>query len=244
MKFRDEGIIIDIKKYGESSLIVKIFSRHHGIYRGFVKFAKSKKVAAIYQIGNLVSFEFIARIEESLGSFTAVDLVNSSCSKIIFERVKLDCVKSLFSMLNALFLERENQQRLFLELEYFLARITLDDISKKEVIANYIKLELSILEALGYAIDLTSCVVTSSTVDLAFVSPKSGRAVSLSAGKPYENKLLKLPNFLTENDADFDQNHLLEGLELSGFFLEKFLLEENRNHKFESRKNILEALEK
>ena len=57
MKFNDEGIIISQKKYSENSLIVKVFSRHHGIYRGFVKSAKSSKDKVIFQIGNLISFE-------------------------------------------------------------------------------------------------------------------------------------------------------------------------------------------
>jgi DNA repair protein RecO (recombination protein O) len=240
MKFQDEGIIIDIKKYGENSLIVKIFSRNHGIYRAFVRFASSSKQKTIYQVGNLVSFEFIARIEDSLGNFTGVDLVDGFCGKIIFDKTKLDCVKSLFSMLDTYFLERETQKKLFLETESFLSKITAEDISKSQIIAYYIKLELSILEALGYAIDLTSCAATNSTINLGFVSPKSGRAVSLEAGKPYENKLLKLPNFLIDNDTDFNENHLLEGLKLSGFFLEKFLASEGRKHDLELRNKILQ----
>jgi DNA repair protein RecO (recombination protein O) len=244
MKFRDEGIIISTKKYGENSLILKIFSREHGIYRSFVRYAKSSKAKAIYQVGNLVSFEFIARIEDSLGSFTNLDLVTGYCGKIIFEKTKLDCAKSLFSMIDAFFLEREEQKSLFLEVENFLEKISNDNISDPEIIANYIRLELSILEALGYAIDLSCCVVTSANVDLAFVSPKSGRAVSLEAGKPYENKLLKLPNFLTENNIHVNETHLVDGLKLSGFFLERFLTTENRKHQFEGRNNLLKSLEK
>ncbi len=247
MKFSDCGIIISLKKYGENSLIVKVFSQNHGIYRGFVRSAKSSKDKVIYQIGNLISFEFRARIEDNLGSFFAVDLVRSYCSKIMFDKMRLDCVRALFSIIDDSFLERENQEILFGKLQLFLQKLADEKTTTKDFFADYIKLELKILKTLGYGIDLSSCVVTNSRVDLAFVSPKSARAVSLEAGNPYKNKLLKLPNFLVEEEAEYDQSHLLDGLELSGFFLEKFLFSEKsfaqNQHKFSYRDKIKKNLE-
>jgi DNA repair protein RecO (recombination protein O) len=246
MKFSDEGIIISQKKYGENSLIVKIFSQHHGIYRGFVKSIKSSKSKTIFQIGNLVSFEFSSRIEENLGNFSAVDLIRSYCSKIIFDRLKVDCVKSIFSIIDSVFLEREEHLNLFTKLHNFLQKISDDDAKKSDFLAEYIKLELKILKTLGYGIDLSSCAATESTDNLVFVSPKSARAVSFSAGEKYQNKLLKLPNFLTEENAQCDDVHLLEGLKLSGFFLKKFLFEEKSleqdRQQFFHRDNIQKAL--
>jgi DNA repair protein RecO (recombination protein O) len=236
MKFNDEGIIISLKKYGENSLIVKVFSQHHGIYRGFVKSVRSSKDKVIYQVGNLISFEFRSRIEENLGSFCGVDLVRSYCSKIMFDRMKLDCANSLFSIIDSSFLERESHEILFEKLQNFLQKITQADESKN-FLADYIKLELKILETLGYGIDLSSCVVTNSTVDLAYVSPKSARAVCEDAGNAYKNKLLKLPAFLTKEDAEIDEAELLDGLRLSGYFLEKFIFED-RQDKLQSRKKL------
>jgi len=249
MKFNDEGIIISQKKYGENSLIVKIFSHHHGIYSGFVKSVRSSKDKVIFQIGNLVSFEFRCRIEDNLGSFVAVDLMRSYCSKIIFDKLKLDCVKSLFSIIDESFLEREEQQLLFEKLQNFLQKISedKDNYQAKNFLADYIKIELKILKTLGYGIDLSSCVVTNSKVNLAFVSPKSARAVCLESGKPYQNKLLRLPNFLIEDEVDYDESHLLDGLELSGFFLERFFSEEKsfakNQQQFFYRNNIKKSLE-
>jgi DNA repair protein RecO (recombination protein O) len=242
MKFGDEGIIIDVKKYGESSLIIKVFTQQNGIYRGFIKSAKSSKQRSLYQIGNLISFEFIARLEESLGSFISVDLIESFCGKIIFEKLKLDCAASLFSMFDNLFLEREEQQNLFMQLKNFLSNLCKNDIEKNQIIGDYIKLELAILQALGYGLDLSCCAVTNSEIDLKFVSPKSGRAVSLHAGIPYQNRLLKLPNFLIEDSANPQSACLLEGLKLSGFFLEKFLQQENHKSKFLLRGKIIDNL--
>lgn len=239
MNFRDEGIIISTKKYGENSLLVKVFSAQHGIYRSFVKSAKSKKVSATYQVGNLISFEYRSRIEENLGSLFSVNLISSFCSRIIFDQFRLNCVRSLFSMIDELFLERENHANFFAELLSFLQKTSLEN-DKRELVASYVKLELAMLSELGYGIDLTSCVVTESTENLAFVSPKSARAVSISAAKSYENKLLKLPEFLVTEKSEIAEQHLLEGLQLSGFFLNKFLA--NDQQKFPHREEIRKSL--
>jgi DNA repair protein RecO (recombination protein O) len=171
--------------------------------------------------------------------------VKSYSSQIIFDKLKLDCVKSLFSIIDELFLEREEQPILFERLNFFLQKITDENYQVKNFLADYIKLELKILKVLGYGIDLSSCAVTDSKVDLVFVSPKSARAVSVSAAKGYEKKLLKLPEFLIEESANYDEQHLLEALELSGFFLKKFLFEERsfgKEEKFFYRENIKKFL--
>ena len=245
MKFSDQGIIISQKKYSENSLIVKVFSQHHGLYRGFVKSAKSAKDRTIFQIGNLISFEYRARLEDNLGQFCCVDLVRSYCSKIMFDKLRLDCLKSLFSIIDSVFLEREKHELLFEKLHEFLQKLTDDAVQKNDFLADYIKLELKILKTLGYGIDLSSCAATNSTVDLVYVSPKSARAICFEAGKPYENKLLKLPNFLIE-EVSCNDNHLLEGMKLSGYFLEKFIFEEKspaeRKQQFVHRENIAKTL--
>ncbi len=201
MKFTDQGIIISQKNYSENSLILKVFSQNHGIYRAFVSGSKSKKNQSIFQIGNLISFEWRSRNEDGLGQFYYVDLVKSFTAKIIFDRLRLSCCSSLFSIIDSCFLEREEQQDLFNKLHNFLKQISNDAAEKKSFIASYIKLELKILETLGYGIDLSSCVVTNSTENLVFVSPKSARAVSLEAGEPYKNLLLKLPAFLLAENS-------------------------------------------
>ncbi len=231
MKFSDHGIIISIKKYGENSAIIKVFSQHHGIYRAFVKSVKSSKDKTTYQIGNLITFEYRSRLEDNLGQLFSVDLAKSYAAKIMFDSLRLACVNSLFSMIDAIFLEREEHQSLFVELQNFLQKLTIENSEKKDFLADYIKLELKILETLGYGIDLTSCAVTETAENLAFVSPKSARAVSYEIGKPYQNRLLKLPPFLLGEEIH-DENQLQDGIKLSGFFLEKFVFEEkSQSHK-------------
>lgn len=250
MKFTDQGIIVSQRKYSENSLIVKVFSQNHGLYSGFVRSVKSAKSRTIFQIGNLVSFEYRARLEDNLGQFCSVDLARSYCSKIMFDKLRLDCVRSLFSIIEGTFLERENHELLFGKLRDFLQKISDDDTKRGDFIAEYIKLELKILKTLGYGVDLSSCAATNSTVDLVYVSPRSARAVCLEAGEPYKNKLLKLPNFLIEqvscNDNNLQEGQLLDGLKLSGYFLEKFVFEdktqEQRKRQFAYRENISKTL--
>ncbi len=238
MKFNDIGIIISLKNYSENSLILKLFSKKHGIYRGFINSQKTKKTQAIFQVGNLVTFEWRSRIEESLGQFYYVDLQKSYTANFIFDKLKLNCCSSLFSMLDNCFLERENQEELFEKLHQFLNKITDESIDKTSFVADYIRLELEILKSLGYGVDLGSCVVTDSVDDLVFVSPKSARAVCQSAGEPYRDKLLKLPEFLLDDsDYQIDHQNLYEGLKLSGYFLEKFIFAE-KNIRPANRNNI------
>ena len=247
MKFSDIGIIISQKNYGENSLIVKVFSQNHGIYRGFVKSIKSSKAKTIYQVGNLISFDYISRLEDNLGQFVAVDLVKSYLTKIIFDKAKLDCASSLFSIIDGCFLERESFAELFLEVEKFFVELIKDETQSNNFLGDYIKLELKILENLGYGIDLSTCVVSGLTTNLVFVSPKSAKAVSLEASKGYEDKLLKLPKFLLEENVEICKNQLLQGLDLSGFFINKlFDLPANQGYFFHrnSIKRSLQAIEK
>jgi DNA repair protein RecO (recombination protein O) len=223
VKFSDQGIIISKRNYGERSLIIKIFSHHHGIFNGFVTYAKSAKNLTIIQPGNLVSFEWHSRIEENLGQFSHLDLIKSFSSKIIFDIEKLTCFNSLISIIDSSFLEREKQLSLFDSLNTFLEDLTSEHINRKKYLADYIRLELEILKILGYELDLSCCAVTNQTTDLVFVSPKSARAVSLAAGQNYQNKLLKLPSFLLDQNIESDQDQLLEGFKLSGYFLQKHI---------------------
>ena len=53
---------------------------------------------------------------------------------------------------------------------------------------------------------------------LAYVSPRTGRAVSLSAGEPYHDRLLRLPGFLIGEGAAAPAD-ILDGFALTGHFL-------------------------
>ena len=108
MNFKDRGIIINHRNFGEDSLIIKIFSSQNGVYSGFIKKAKSSKKKYDIQIGNLVEFEFRRSGIDNLAKFIDIDNVKSFASLLLFEKFRLSYVSSLFSIINRSFLENQN----------------------------------------------------------------------------------------------------------------------------------------
>lgn len=219
MNLSDRGIILSSRKYSENSFIVKILSENHGLYSGFVRGASKKNQNIAYQNFNLVDFNWRSRIEENLGFFQ-IELARSFLAKIISCPIKLSCLNALALIIENNVLERDSHSEIFHGLLNLLNNL---DQENSEFLQNYIKFEIELLKTLGYGIDLSECAATGSKENLQFVSPKSGRAVSLEAGEKYRDKLLILPQFLIEKGQKITKNAILEGLKLSGFFLDKYL---------------------
>ena len=221
MKFSDSGIIIGVKKYSESSLIVKVLSDNHGLYSGFIRGAvSSQKNRVIYQNFNLVDFEWSSRIADNLGFFK-IELKKSFLGEIISSPIKLSALNNIASMIEHNVLEREPAGEIFSGLLNLLQNLSqIDQIFLK----HYVEFEIDLLRMLGYGIDLSECAASGVTENLHFVSPKSARAVCFEAGEKYRDKLLALPQFLvTKQNDQISKNDLLNGLKLSGFFIDKYL---------------------
>lgn len=236
MKIIDQGIILSARKYSENSLVVKILSRDHGLISGFVKGAITKQKANNYQIANLVDFTWQARTSEQLGLFQ-IEVTKSFLAAILSDPIKLNALSTIVAIIEANVLEKEPHSELFLKLTSLLANLTRES---KVFLANYVLLEIELLQILGYGIDLSCCVVSGSKIDLHFVSPKSGRAVSLEFGEKYRDKLLVLPQFLLHGDfSQVSKNDLLNGLKLSSFFMEKYVYQGSNNKAPVSRNRLL-----
>ena len=107
--------------------------------------------------------------------------------------------------------------------------------------AGLVRYELLLLAELGFGLDLSECAATGATKDLAFVSPRSGRAVSREGAGDYRDRLLPLPPFLLEGGtATWDE--LFEGLRLTGHFLERDVLIERRSEILAARERLVERL--
>jgi DNA repair protein RecO (recombination protein O) len=240
VNIKDKGIILSIRKYSESSLIVKILSQNNGIYSGFIRSGLSnKKNASIYQTANLVEFEWRAKVEENLGFFK-IELVKSFLGHILADPIKLHSLTSIISIIEQNILEREPHNQLYDELLDLLRNL---EEENNMFLGKYIRLEIELLQILGYGIDLSRCAATDSIDDLQFVSPKSGRAVSGGAGEQYKDRLLKLPKFLIGQPTDdLNNDDLLTGLNLSGFFLEKYLYKPNNISIPEPRKRLVNLI--
>jgi DNA repair protein RecO (recombination protein O) len=88
-----------------------------------------------------------------------------------------------------------------------------------------VRFELQLLSELGFGLDLDRCAATGASGDLIYVSPKSGRAVSRTAGEPWADKMLRLPVFLRERGALPAGNDVADGFALTGYFLARHALE-------------------
>ena len=64
----------------------------------------------------------------------------------------------------------------------------------------------------------TKCAATGATEDLAYVSPKTGRAVSRAAAGPYKEKLLELPAFLSTGGLPADDERTAQRPRFDGLF--------------------------
>ena len=108
------------------------------------------------------------------------------------------------------------------------------------------RFELLVLDELGFGLDLTRCAATGSRDELAYVSPKTGRAVSREAGAPWHDKMLALPAFLRRGEtAGADRAALEEAFRLTGFFLTRHVYEPRAiAEPPEARASFLAALRK
>jgi DNA repair protein RecO (recombination protein O) len=89
----------------------------------------------------------------------------------------------------------------------------------------FVRWEIGLLNELGFGLDLARCAATGTADDLIYVSPRTGRAVSRSAGEPYHDRLLRLPPFLLGRQAsEAAVSDMLAGLQLTAHFLEQWVL--------------------
>ena len=105
-----------------------------------------------------------------------------------------------------------------------------------------VRFELQLLGELGFGLDLAQCAATGTSADLIYVSPKSGRAVSRDAGEPWADKMLRLPGFLRDLDGQPAGRDLADGFALTGFFLDRHVLEPRGLTLTDERAHFIAAL--
>jgi DNA repair protein RecO (recombination protein O) len=218
MDFSDEGILISARPLGEANTVAELFTRAHGRHLGLVRGGRSRRMRPLLQPGNVLSLTWRARLADHLGSF-AVELLDARAARVLDDAAALAAIGSL-TTLAKLLPERDPHPKLYGgALELLLA---LDEPGLWPALL--VRWELSLLQDLGFGLDLTECAATGVEVDLAYVSPRSGRAVSREAGQPYGGKLLPLPRFLVEEGAEAPPQDVLAGFALIGYFLERHVL--------------------
>lgn len=217
MEWRDTGILLSVRKHGETSAIVELFTPQHGRHAGVVRGASSRKMGPVLQPGAQLDAQWRARLEAHLGAFM-VELQRSRAAQAMGSRQALAGLNAVVALLGFCLPDREPHPALYLQSEQLLDLLGQDQIWPLA----YLRWEMALLEELGYGLDLSTCAVTGATKDLCYVSPKSGRAVSRDGAGEWADRLLPLPPVLRgEGSADLPE--ILTGLEVTGYFLSEKL---------------------
>lgn len=221
MEWQDQGLVLSARRHGERDAVLEVMSAEHGRHLGLVRGGRSPRHAPVLQSGNRVQLTWRARLEDHLGQFTAEPL-ESRAGIVLSDVVALHAVTHL-GILMRLLPERTPHRNV-----YDAADAICAFLAKPEILAPVlIRFELMILSELGFGLDLEQCAATGEQADLIYVSPKSGRAVSRTAGAPWVDKLLPLPAFLTNQApiAALDPAEVADGFKLAGYFLDRHLFD-------------------
>jgi DNA repair protein RecO (recombination protein O) len=217
MEWFDQGIILSARKHGETSAIVTLMTKNQGVHAGLVKGGAGKHKRGDLQPGNLVAAHWRGRLAEHLGNFSC-ELMRTYSATLLDSPDTLSCLSSALALSQSALPEREAYPTVYEGLGIVLN--SLDGIDWASV---YVKWELLLLRELGFGLDFSCCAATGVTSNLNYVSPKSGCAVSREAGEPYKKVMLVLPRFLLEHGVSGSPSEIVEGLALTGFFLERYV---------------------
>lgn len=218
MEWRDEGVILSVRRHGETSAIAEILTSSHGRCLGLVRGGRSRLQRPVLQAGNAVQAVWRARLEEQLGTYSLepLDLRAGAIMEQPFRLAGLATLTGLAQLLP----EREPHPRV-----YEAMRVVLDSMADDDVWpALLARWELGLLDELGFGLDLSKCAATGTSDQLAFVSPRTGKAVSAAAGEPFRDRLFRLPAFLREGGTASARD-MIDGLRLAAWFLDRHVFE-------------------
>ncbi|WP_315703350.1 MULTISPECIES: DNA repair protein RecO [unclassified Bradyrhizobium] len=238
MEWTDDGIVLGVRRHGESAAVVELLTREHGRHLGLVRGASGARMRPVLQPGNSVRAVWRARLDEHLGMYAIDGLILRAAGLMSASHGAYGVTH--LAALARLLPERDPHQDIYLRLEH-----TLDDFEDAGgAAAHIVRFELAILAELGFGLDLETCAATGETTELIYVSPKSGGAVSRAAGEPWRDRLLPLPPFLREHEEthDWTDQDLRDGFRLTGLFLLRHVLEPRGQGHSDAREGFINAV--
>ena len=249
-EWSDQGIILSIRKYGEKGLVVNILTIEHGRHLGWLSNGGNKNLISYVQPGNIVSVSWKSRLIEQMGNYK-IELISSVSGKILDEKLKLQALSSICSLLEKILPERQKYTEIHNATIAFIDLLLLDsDINSVNWIEGYVKWEIGILSSIGFSLNLYECAVTGTKNNLYFVSPKTGKAVSKEGAGDFAPKLLGLPKFLggAKSIGLNFYHEMVAGLKITSYFFENKLLvsinNEKNNYLPKARDRLIEMIEK
>lgn len=239
MEWRDEGIILGTRRHGETSAILEVMTHAHGRHLGLVRGGRSRRMQPVLQPGNRIEVTWRARLDEHLGLFL-VEPLQLNAARLFDSACAVYGLQTLAAHLRLL-PERDPHASLYETLGVVMEHLD-DPASAAELIVRF---ELLVLDELGFGLDLTQCAATGASDDLAYVSPKTGRAVSREAGAPWSDRMLALPAFLRRGSGlRADRAAFDEAFRLTGYFFARHVYEPRGMEAPEARASFIAALRK
>jgi DNA repair protein RecO (recombination protein O) len=240
MEWNDRGYILATRKHGENALIVSALTETRGRQTGLVRGGAGRRKRGGLQVGNLVTLNWRGRLPEHLGSLTT-EVLEAPAAALLDCPDGLAALSAACAVAETLLPEGEDHPAIFHGLAGLMS--VLDDPEQGVLLGSaYVKWETGVLGELGFGLDLSACAATGEAENLVYVSPKTGRAVSAEAGRPYHDRLLSLPPFLLTAGAASSAAEVVDGLKLTGFFLENHALD-GRAGRLAARDRLVERFQ-
>lgn len=218
MEFEDQAFVLTARAHGEAGALVELLTAGHGKYAAYVAGGGSRKLKPVLQPGAAVIARYRARVADQLGS-ASLEPVGEGPAALFDEPLALAGLAAAAAVAAGALPEREPHPGAYLAFAALSRALADPDIWP----AVFVRFEAGLLQDLGFGLDLSSCAVTGSTDELAYVSPRTGRAVGRQAGEPYKDRLLTLPPFLLSAQSRLATGDVAAGLALTGHFLEAFI---------------------
>ncbi|WP_220747845.1 MULTISPECIES: DNA repair protein RecO [Jannaschia] len=216
MEWRDRGIVLAARPHGETAAILEVFTRDHGRHLGVVHGGRSRKKAPLLQPGNAVSVTWRARLVDHLGTYSP-EPIRSRAGDVLSDPLRLAALTSTSALCSFALPEREALPDFHARTEALCDALA----DGQGWLRDYTFWEVALLAETGLRLDLSACAATGTTEDLAYISPRTGRAVSRAGAGVWADRLLPLPPMLLGAEATLSE--VLSALDVTGHFLKAFL---------------------
>ena len=233
MHWRDQGVLLAVRRHGETAAMLEVFTESHGRHSGYLHGASSRKISTFLQPGTQLSIEWRARLHEFTGYFK-IEPIHVRASEILVDRLALIALSSICALLCRSMPERDPDPVFYHRSIRLMNELPVAD----SWYGSYLRWELALLDVLGIGLDLGRCAVTGQQDDLGYVSSRTGRAVSRTGAGQWAARLLPLPScFLNQDSADLLD--LADGLRTTGHFMKRGLVSRRKEHPLPDARRLL-----
>jgi len=213
MDWTSDGILLSARPHGESAAIIEVLTADHGRHAGLVHGGQGRRLSPVLQPGNQLRLAWRARLEDQLGTF-GVDTLRDRAGQLMEDRRSLAGLSAVTGLLRYALPERLPLPGV---MDATAALLDLMAVTPSWPVA-YLRWEMGLLDTLGYGLSLGVCAVTGSRDDLAYVSPRTGRAVSRKGAGDWADRLLPLPYCMLGQGPASDAE-IAQALGTTGHFL-------------------------